>query len=83
MGGRQLLAAALLLLVAALERVALAAVEVLLLGLVPALVAAANPVYTEAAKSATLLVSASVVVTAILVPLITAWWAGRVNRVAK
>jgi 2-keto-3-deoxygluconate permease len=47
---------------------------------VPALVAAANPAYAEAAKSATLLVSASVVVTAIVVPLLTAWWAGRANR---
>ena len=47
---------------------------------VPALVAAANPAYSDAAKSATLLVSASVVVTAIVVPLLTAWWAGRANR---
>jgi 2-keto-3-deoxygluconate permease len=44
---------------------------------VPAIVAAANPVYAEAAKSATLLVAASVVVTAILVPLLTAWVAKR------
>ncbi len=44
---------------------------------VPAIVAAANPVYAEAAKSATLLVAASVVVTAILVPLLTAWMARR------
>jgi 2-keto-3-deoxygluconate permease len=46
---------------------------------VPAIVAAANPAYQEAAKSATILVAASVVVTAIVVPLVTAWWAGRVN----
>ena len=46
---------------------------------VPALVAAANPAYTEAAKSATVLVAASVVITAIVVPLVTAWWAKRVN----
>jgi 2-keto-3-deoxygluconate permease len=46
---------------------------------VPAIVAAANPAYQEAAKSATILVAASVVVTAIVVPLITAWWASRVN----
>jgi len=46
---------------------------------VPALVAAANPAYTVAAQSATVLVSASVVVTAIAVPLLTAWWAGRVG----
>lgn len=47
---------------------------------VPALVAAANPVYAPAAASATLLVSASVVVTAITTPLLTAWWAGRVGQ---
>jgi 2-keto-3-deoxygluconate permease len=44
---------------------------------VPALVAAANPAYADAAKQATILVSASVVVTAILVPFLTAWWAVR------
>ena len=44
---------------------------------VPMLVAAANPAYDEAAKHATVLVSASVVVTAIVVPFVTAWWAGR------
>jgi 2-keto-3-deoxygluconate permease len=44
---------------------------------VPALVAAANPAYTEAARQATVLVSASVVVTAIVVPFLTAWWAAR------
>jgi 2-keto-3-deoxygluconate permease len=44
---------------------------------VPALVAAANPAYTDAAKQATVLVSASVVVTAIVVPFLVAWWAGR------
>jgi len=47
---------------------------------VPALVAIANPVYGEAAKSATILVSASIVVTAFLTPLLTAWYAGRVER---
>lgn len=46
---------------------------------VPAIVAAANPAYSEAAKSATVLVAASVVVTAIVVPLVTAWWAGCVG----
>lgn len=46
---------------------------------VPAIVAAANPVYNDAAKAATVLVAASVVVTAIIVPLITAWWAGKVG----
>lgn len=44
---------------------------------VPALVAAANPIYAPAAAQATLLVSACVVVTAITTPLVTAWWAGR------
>jgi 2-keto-3-deoxygluconate permease len=44
---------------------------------VPAIVAAANPAYKEAAVSATVLVAASVVVSAIVVPLVTAWWAGR------
>src|SRR5262245_15956737 len=44
---------------------------------VPMLVAAANPAYDEAAKHATVLVSASVVVTAIVVPFVTAWWAAR------
>src|SRR4051794_21100671 len=44
---------------------------------VPAIVAAANPAYAEAAKSATVLVSASVVVTAVVVPLLTAWAARR------
>jgi 2-keto-3-deoxygluconate permease len=47
---------------------------------VPALVAAANPVYAPAAQSATVLVSGSVVVTAIVVPFITAWWAKRHKR---
>jgi 2-keto-3-deoxygluconate permease len=47
---------------------------------VPAIVAAANPAYAEAAKSATILVSASVVVTAVVVPLLTAWLARRVRR---
>lgn len=47
---------------------------------VPALVAAANPAYTEAAKQATILVSASVVVTAIVVPFLVAWWAARQAR---
>jgi 2-keto-3-deoxygluconate permease len=46
---------------------------------VPAIVAAANPAYKEAAVSATVLVAASVVVSAIVVPLVTAWWAGRLG----
>ena len=39
--------------------------------------AAANAAYADAAKSATVLVAASVVVTAILVPVLTAWTARR------
>src|SRR6185312_665692 len=46
---------------------------------VPALVAAANPAYAAAAKPATVLVVASIIVTGILTPLVTAWWAGRVG----
>ena len=46
----------------------------------PALVAAANPAYGDAAKSATVLVSASILVTAFLVPVVTAWWAGTAKR---
>ena len=46
---------------------------------VPALVAAANPVYAAAAKPATVLVVASIIVTGILTPLVTAWWAKRVG----
>ena len=44
---------------------------------VPALVAAANPAYADAAKPAMILVSASVVVTAIVVPFLVAWAARR------
>jgi 2-keto-3-deoxygluconate permease len=40
---------------------------------VPAIVAAANPAYKPAAAAGTILVATSVVVTAILVPLVTAW----------
>jgi 2-keto-3-deoxygluconate permease len=47
---------------------------------VPAIVAAANPVYKPAAAQATVLVATSVVVTAILVPIVTAWWYRRVGR---
>jgi 2-keto-3-deoxygluconate permease len=50
---------------------------------VPAIVAAANPAYKEAAVSATLLVAASVVVTAIVVPLVTAWWAARLGLASR
>ena len=44
---------------------------------VPTLVAAANPAYADAAKPATVLITASVVVTAVVVPFLTAWWAER------
>lgn len=44
---------------------------------VPMLVAAANPIYHAAAGPATVLVSASVVVTAIGTPLVVAWYAKR------
>lgn len=44
---------------------------------VPAIVAASNPAYKAAASQATLLVATSVVVTAICVPFVTAWWARR------
>lgn len=47
---------------------------------VPAIVASANPAYADAAGPATLLVAACVVVTAILVPVATAWTARRVGR---
>jgi 2-keto-3-deoxygluconate permease len=47
---------------------------------VPAIVAAANPAYEPAAKSATILVATSVVVTAVCVPIVTAWWYRRVSR---
>ena len=47
---------------------------------VPAIVAQANPVYAPAAQSATVLVASSVVVTAILCPIITVLWARRVLK---
>jgi 2-keto-3-deoxygluconate permease len=47
---------------------------------VPILVAAANRDYVEAAAPATVLVAASVIVTALLAPLLTAWWAYRVEK---
>ncbi len=50
---------------------------------VPAIVAAANPAYAAAAAPATILVAAAVMVTSILVPLVTAWTAGRVGEAAK
>jgi 2-keto-3-deoxygluconate permease len=46
---------------------------------VPAIIASANPAYADAAAQATILVAACVVVTAIVVPLVTAWTARRVG----
>ena len=47
---------------------------------VPAIVASANPAYADAATHATVLVAACVVVTAILVPIATAWTARTFGR---
>ena len=47
---------------------------------VPAIVASANPAYADAAAQATVLVAACVVITAIVVPLLTAWTAKRVGQ---
>jgi 2-keto-3-deoxygluconate permease len=47
---------------------------------VPMLVAAANPSYAAAAGPATVLVAASVIVSSLLIPPLTAWWKGRVVR---
>ena len=49
---------------------------------VPALVAAANPAYADAAGPATVLVATSVIVTALCVPVLTAWWARHVGVAA-
>ena len=49
-------------------------------GQVPSIVAAANPVYAPAAEYATVLVASSVVVTSILCPLITVFWARRILK---
>ncbi len=46
---------------------------------VPLLVAAANPAYRASAAPATALVAACVIVTSLTVPLLTAWWARRVD----
>ena len=46
---------------------------------VPLLVAAANPNYVHAAAPATVLVSASVIVSSMLTPPLTAWWKSRVS----
>jgi 2-keto-3-deoxygluconate permease len=46
---------------------------------VPPIVASANQAYAPAAPAPTILVAACVVVTAILVPVVTHWWASRVR----
>lgn len=48
--------------------------------LVPAIIATANPVYAPAAAHATVLVAASVVVSAVLCPILTSAWARRVQK---
>lgn len=50
---------------------------------VPAIIAASNPVYADAAQSATIIVAACVVVTAILVPFATATLARRLGVMAN
>jgi 2-keto-3-deoxygluconate permease len=50
---------------------------------VPMLIAAADPQYAAAAKPATVLVAASVVVTGLLAPFLTAFWYRWVNRQAS
>ncbi|MCY7781309.1 MULTISPECIES: 2-keto-3-deoxygluconate permease [Bacillus] len=47
---------------------------------VPLSLAAVNPIYNEVAVSATLQVSAAVIVTAILSPVLTVWYAKRVEK---
>lgn len=50
---------------------------------VPILVATANPRYAPAAASATVLVASCVIVSGLLVPLLTALWNARMNRLRK
>jgi 2-keto-3-deoxygluconate permease len=50
---------------------------------VPSIVASANPAYADAAKAATVLVAASVIVTALSVPLLTLWWARRMSSAKR
>lgn len=50
---------------------------------VPAAVAAANATYAAVVPHATALVAASVIVTALLVPVVTAWYARRIGVVPK
>jgi 2-keto-3-deoxygluconate permease len=48
--------------------------------LVPAIIAAANPIYAPAAEHATVLVAASVVVSAVLCPIMTSAWPAGCRR---
>jgi len=50
---------------------------------VPAAIAAADKSYAPVAPAATILVATCVIVTAILVPVVTAWWAKRVGAVQQ
>ncbi|HTF63258.1 MAG TPA: 2-keto-3-deoxygluconate permease [Edaphobacter sp.] len=50
---------------------------------VPMLVAAADPQYVAAAAPATVLVAACVIVSSVLVPLLTAWWKSRIDRLSQ
>ncbi|OYV32080.1 MAG: hypothetical protein B7Z81_13320 [Acidocella sp. 20-61-6] len=50
---------------------------------VPAIVASANHAYAAAAGPATVLVAACVIVTSLVVPVLTAWWAGRVQPTGR
>jgi 2-keto-3-deoxygluconate permease len=47
---------------------------------VPLAIAASNASYKDVEPRATLIVAASVIVTAILVPIVTAWWAKRIEK---
>lgn len=50
---------------------------------VPAAIAAVDTSYAAVAPTATVLVATCVIVTAVLVPIVTAWWAKRVNAQAQ
>ena len=50
---------------------------------VPAAIAAVDKSYASVAPAATLLVATCVIVTAILVPVVTAWWAKRIGVVQR
>ncbi|EGO62440.1 2-keto-3-deoxygluconate permease, partial [Acetonema longum] len=49
---------------------------------VPAAIAAVDTSYKSAAPTATVLVATCVIVTAVLVPIVTAWWAKQINAKA-